>query len=92
MAEGRPISRLHDGLMLVLWALTFVTFVAAGVFVVVGAHWRRRLVGFLLAGAVFETLTLGQPSLLLGIPVVVSLLLFTWAPRRSRHALLQRPS
>jgi len=95
LAEGRPISRLTDTLMLVLWTLAFVTFVAAGVFVLLGARWRRRVVGFVLAGAAFEILTLGQTSLWLGIPLVVSLLLFTWAPRRPRLApreLLRQPS
>jgi len=95
LAEGRPISRLADAVMLVLWTLTFVTFVAAGILVLLGARWRRRLAGFVLAGGVFQVLTLGQPSLWLAIPLVAGLLLFTLAPHRPRHApreLLGQPS
>jgi hypothetical protein len=81
LAEGRLISRLRDNVMISLWVLTFGAFLAAAVLVMIGARWQRRLIAFVAAGVVFQVLTLAQPSLLFGIPVVLALLFFTWAPR-----------
>jgi hypothetical protein len=80
LAEGRPISPLRDHAMLALWTLTFVAFLAASVLVLTGVRWRRSLGAFVAAGVVFQILTLAQPSLLLGIPLVVALLLFAGMP------------
>jgi hypothetical protein len=80
LAEGQPISPFRDHAMLALWTLTFVTFMAAGVLVLAGVRWRRSLGAFVAAGVVFQILTLAQPSLLLGIPLVVALLLFAGMP------------
>ncbi len=81
LAEGRPISRLRDALTLSSWVVTFGIFFAAAVLVVIGARWRGRLMAFVAAGVLFQVLTLAQPSPLLGIPLVLVLLLFTWAPQ-----------
>jgi hypothetical protein len=83
LAEGRPISRLHDYPMLALWSLTFGTFIAAGVLVLTGVSWRRSLGAFVAAGVVFQILTLAQPSLLLAIPLVIALILFAGVPALS---------
>jgi hypothetical protein len=80
LAEGQPISPVRDHAMLALWTLTFVAFMAAGVLVLMGVRWRRSLGAFVAAGVVFQILTLGQPPLLLGIPLVVVLLLFAGMP------------
>jgi hypothetical protein len=79
-AEGKPIPRARDNVMLASWVLTFGSFCAAAVLVLMGASWQRRLIAFILAGGLFQILTLLQPSPLLGVPLVVGLLLFTCKP------------
>jgi hypothetical protein len=90
LAEGTPISASADAVMVVLWALTFTVFVASALSVLLGHRWRLRLLCFIAAGLVFQVLTLGQPSLLLGVPLVAGLLLLAWAPRRKLGEQLQR--
>jgi hypothetical protein len=80
LAEGNPIRRARDNVVLASWVLTFVSFLAAGVLVLMGASWQRRLIAFIAAGGLFQLLTLVQPSPLLGVPLVLALLLFTWKP------------
>ena len=90
LAEGAPISASQDVAMVVLWALTFMVFIASALLALFGQRWRLRLLNFVAAGLVFQVLTLGQPSLLLGVPLVAGLLLLTWAPRRELGEQLKR--
>lgn len=80
LAESRPIPRLRDDVMVALWALTFGNFLAAGVLVLAGKRWQRRLVAFVAAGLLFQVLTLVQPPLLLAIPLVIASLFLTGLP------------
>lgn len=90
LAEGDPISASADVVTVALWAVTFVVFIASAVLVLLGDRWWLRLLTFIAAGLVFQVLTLGQPSLLLGVPLVAGLLLLAWAPRRELGDQLQR--
>ena len=80
LAESRPISRVRDHSMVALWVLTFGNFLAAGVLVVLGRCWQRRLAAFVAAGLLFQILTLVQPPLLLALPLVLASLLLTAMP------------
>jgi hypothetical protein len=77
-AEGRRVSKTLDNLQVVLWTVTFGLFVASAVLVVRGRAWRRRALTFTAAGVLFAILTLGQPSVLVGVPLVIALGLATW--------------
>jgi hypothetical protein len=90
LAEGAPISASADAAMISLWAVSFGVFIVSAVQVLIGRRWRWRLLTFLVAGLVFQVLTLGQPSLLLGVPLVGALLLLAVAPRRELGEQLQR--
>jgi hypothetical protein len=80
-AEGRPVSKAADDAQVALWAITFVAFIAAAGLALAGRQWRRRTAAFIGAGALFQLLTLGQPRLLVGIPLVVALCWAVWSPR-----------
>ena len=90
LAEGHPISARADALMVALWAVAFAVFIASAALVLLGRRWRLRLLSFTGAGLVFQVLTLGQPRLLLGVPLVAGLLLLAWAPRRELGEQLKR--
>ena len=81
-AEDRPISARNDEIQVLLWALTFVLFVASAVLVLEGRAWRWHLGTFVAAGLLFALLTLVQPSVWLGVPLVLALGAAT-ASRRS---------
>jgi hypothetical protein len=81
-AEGRQVSKAADDAQVALWAITFVAFIASAGLALAGRQWRRRTVTFIAAGALFELLTLGQPRLLVGVPLVIALCLAVWWPRR----------
>jgi hypothetical protein len=84
LAEGAPISAASDAVMLGLWALTLTVFITSALLVLIGQRWRLRLLTLVLAGLAFQVLTLGQPSLWVGVPLVAGLLLFlAWAPGRA---------
>jgi hypothetical protein len=82
--------------MLALWALTLGNFLAAGVLVLSGRHWLRRLAAFVAAGLLFQALTLVQPPLLVALPLVVAALVFTAMPAlkaaRELPELTRQPS
>jgi hypothetical protein len=77
-AEGGPVSETRDNLQVLLWALTFWLFVASAVLAVRGRNARRHVLTFTAAGVVFAVLTLGQPSVLIGGPLVLLLGLATF--------------
>ncbi len=73
LAEGRSRGRLINHAQVALWTITFGLFLTAAVMVFVRASWVRALAAFTLAGLIFQVLTLAQPPLLLGIPLVAIL-------------------
>ena len=73
LAEGRDRGRLLNHGQVALWTITFVLFVSAGIMVLRRRAWARPLAAFTLAGLIFQVLTLAQPPLLLGVPLVAML-------------------
>ena len=67
-ARSRRVNHLH----VLLWTVTFGMFVWAAVLVVVRRDWRRPLAGVIAAAAVFEMLTLMQPSPVVSVPFVIA--------------------
>ncbi len=65
-------------------SLTFALFVASGVLTLEGRGWRWRAVTFTAAGVLFGVLTLVQPSVLVGVPLVALLGLGTRGARAAR--------
>jgi hypothetical protein len=82
-AEDRPVSAARDDIQVLLWALTFALFVVSAVFVLEGRAWRWHTATFTAAGFLFGFLTLVQPSIWLGAPLV--LVLGTATVRHSRR-------
>lgn len=72
-AEGHHVSKAIDDLQVVLWAVTFFAFIATAALVLKGRDWRRRVVTFGVAGMLFALLTLVQPSVFIGVPLVLAL-------------------
>ena len=79
-AEGGRASKAADTVQVLLWTATFGLFVLAGVSAVRRAQWIRPLAAFVAAAIVFQVLTLLQPSIALGIPLVVAVALLLWLP------------
>jgi hypothetical protein len=75
-AAGDPPSSLLDDMQLALWVISGVLVLALAI-AVIGSrrHARRAFFGFMLAAAIFQVLTLGQPPVALGIPIVAALVL-----------------
>jgi hypothetical protein len=80
LAEGRDRGRLANHAQVMLWAIAFALFVAAGVMVLRRERWQLPLAGFVAAGVGFQILTLGQPPVSLGIGLVSLLSLILWPP------------
>ena len=72
-AEDRPVSLARDDLQVSLWVLTFAFFIASGIFTLEGRGWRWHAVTFTAAGLLFGVLTLVQPSVFVGAPLVALL-------------------
>ncbi len=72
-AEDRSVSTVLDDIQVLLWALTFALFVVSAVFVLEGRAWRWHTATFTAAGLLFGLLTLVQPSIWLGAPMVLVL-------------------
>jgi hypothetical protein len=70
-AEGRPVARWRDDLQVVLWALTLALFVASGLSILSGVAPALHAATFTALGALLVLLTLVQPSVLVGAPLVV---------------------
>jgi hypothetical protein len=69
--RGRVSNHVHVG----LWMLTFVMFLTAAAFVLIGRRWLRSLGAFVAAAAVFQILTLMQPPLVVGVLLVLAVFL-----------------
>lgn len=78
LAEGSDRHRLANHIAVALWTITFAMVVAAGVMVLRRRRWGFPVAGFLAAAAVFQVLTLRQPSLASGVVLVFALGLFSW--------------
>lgn len=88
LAEGRSRNRVANDIQVVLWTITAALLVAAAIGTLRSTAWRRQLLGFVLAGIVFQLLTLRQPPLILSVPLVFILSAIVWwpeipSPRRS---------
>lgn len=77
-AEGRHVSKVADNVQLLLWTVTFISFLAAGIQLLRGGSLKRRSATFAAAGILFAFLTLVQPSLVLGIPLVIGMTIATF--------------
>ena len=84
-AEERPVSSARDNVQVLLWVLTFALLIASGILVLEGRGWRWHAVTFTAAGLLFALLTLAQPSVFLGVPLVALLCLGTLARVRRAY-------
>jgi hypothetical protein len=82
LAEEGWRDRLANHWQVLLWAITFALFLAAGVMVLRREYWYQPLVGFVAAGVLFQVLTLGQPPVAFGATLVGLLGVFLWPPAR----------
>ena len=71
LAEGSDRRRFLNHLQVGLWVVAFSLIVVAVVRVLRREGWRRPLVGFVAAAAVFQILTLGQPSIVVGLALLL---------------------
>lgn len=72
-AEDQPDSTVLDDVQVLLWAMTFVLFGVSAGFVLQGRGWRWHTATFTAAGLLFGFLTLVQPRIWLGAPLVLGL-------------------
>jgi hypothetical protein len=89
LTETGNRGRLSNHVSVVLWAITLVALITAGVLVMRAKEWQRALVGFGSAGVVFQVLTLGQPPAPVGLTLVWMVLAILWWPVPETQA---RPS
>ena len=80
LAEGGDRGRIRNHVQVVLWFVTFAMFVVGLASVFVGKVWRRKLAGTVLAAAVFQILTLGQPPIDVGVLLVLVTGAALWWP------------
>jgi hypothetical protein len=73
LAEGGRPSADWDAAQVVLWAVVFVGFLAAGVVTLASRRPWRALAAFVLLGLLFQLLTLVQPHPALGIALLALL-------------------
>jgi hypothetical protein len=83
-AEDRPVSSARDNVQVLLWVVTFALFIVSGVLVLEGRGWRWHALTFTAAGLLFAVLTLVQPSVFVGVPLVALLGVGTSARVRRR--------
>jgi hypothetical protein len=80
LAEGGTRGRIWNHVQVMLWFVTFGMFVVGLASVFVGAVWHRKLAGTVLAAAVFQALTLGQPPIDVSILLVLITAAALWWP------------
>ncbi len=80
LAEGGDRERIWNHVQVVLWFVTFAMFVVGLASVFVGRVWHRKLAGTVLAAAVFQILTLGQPPIDVGVLLVLVTGAALWWP------------
>lgn len=71
LAEGSDRGRFLNHLQVGLWVVAFCLIVVAVVRVLRRERWRRPLVGFVAAAAVFQILTFGQPFIVVGLALLL---------------------
>jgi hypothetical protein len=71
LAEGSDRGRFLNHLQVGLWVVAFCLIVVAVARVLRRERWRRPLVGFVAAAAVFLILTFGQPSVVVGLALLL---------------------
>ena len=88
LVETGKRDRIWNHVHVILWTITFVLFVIAGAFVMLGRRWVRSLVAFVAAAAVFQILTLLQPPLLISLLLVIVVFVLLRRPSNppARHA------
>jgi hypothetical protein len=79
LAEGGKVPRWADDAQVGLWTITFVVFCASAALLLAGRRPRRRFATMMAAGLLFQLLTLVQPPLAVGIPLVAALVAATGA-------------
>jgi hypothetical protein len=84
-AEGHAVSKAADNVQVSLWVATFIVFIASAILVLGNHSWRWRASVFGAAGLLFGVLTLVQPSVLIGAPLVLALCAALWGGRGLRH-------
>lgn len=88
VAETGKRSRTENHIHVVLWIVTFALWIAAVVLVFTRRRWKRPLVGFVAASAIFQILTFLQPSAFPAILLVLALGVFLlWPERRGGIAV-----
>ncbi|HEY0712177.1 MAG TPA: hypothetical protein VGF45_05865 [Polyangia bacterium] len=91
-AEGRPVTRAREDIMVGIWFAVAIAGVAAAVAVLIGRQTGRRLGVFLAAGLLFQLLTFVQPTPFIGVPLTLALLAAGWMPRRRWQSLIEKLS
>jgi hypothetical protein len=71
LAETGTRHRWLNHVHVLLWTVTFGMFVVAAFMVVRRRDWKPPLAGLVTAAVVFQVLTLGQPSLAIGVLLTV---------------------
>lgn len=80
IAETGTRRRLLNHAHVVLWTLSFAMMLVAGWRVLLGRRWKASLGVFVAAAVGFQVLTLAQPTLWVGVPLVLLLwILFAYA-------------
>jgi hypothetical protein len=82
--EGATVSNAADDVQVALWTVTLIAFLASAGLALAGRDWRRRTVTFAAAGLLFQLLTLVQPTIFLGAPLVLALSVATFRAGRGR--------
>jgi len=85
LAETGVRSRRLNHVHLALWTITFAMFAWAAVLVVARRRWRRPLIALIAAAAVFEILTLMQPSPLVSLPMIVAVGVILWGGKSKQE-------
>lgn len=80
LSEGRSRGRVSNHVQVVLWVLTFGMFIAGIESVFRRVAWKRALTGTVAAAIVFQVLTLGQPTLDVGVLLVLIVATLLWWP------------
>lgn len=91
VVEQGARDRAENTAQIVLWIATFTVFVVAGVGIFRRSRFEDALATFVTAGVVFQVLTLGQPSPILGTILVALLSLGYWGMPRLRPVPLVFP-
>jgi hypothetical protein len=82
--RDRALNNVH----IALWVITFVLAIVAAIGVLRRPNWIRPLAAFVFAAAVFQILTLAQPSVVVGLLLVALTAFALRAPRDAKPTIL----